>query len=477
MQEALAQPGVRVVGDTGGECDDCLLQSLSSDSAVFCIRLEHEQKVYGVLSCAVSSHFMRDEEEKSLFQEIGEDISFALNNFEMEEKQRQAEDENKELEARLRQSQKIESIGMLAGGIAHDFNNILTVVIGFSQLALEKIDKGSDLEDDLREITRAGMRAKDLISQIMTFARQTDDKISPIRMDVIVKEVVHFIRSSIPSTIEIKSNIFSKASVMGNPSQIHQIFMNLFTNAAYAMKDHGGVLGVGLEDCRLDHEAVLMYPGMKPGDYIKVMVSDTGEGIPPGIIDTIFEPYFTTKEPGEGTGLGLAVVHGIVSSYGGSISVSSQSGKGTVFTFYLPVTTKEGTQDLLESTEPTKGTERILVVDDESPIAKLNEKMLENLGYTVVSRTDSPEALELLESGPYDFDLVVTDMTMPKLTGVDLAEVMMDIRPELPFILCTGYSRKLQLNPEMPSNIRGVLNKPIQKAELADAIRKILNGS
>jgi polar amino acid transport system substrate-binding protein len=388
---------------------------------------------------------------------------------------KQAEKEREKLQGQLAQAQKMEAIGTLAGGIAHDFNNILSAILGFAQIAKDGAGKGSDLEDDLNEIYKAGIRAKDLVAQILTFARQSDEEISPLRVDIILKEVTKFIRSSIPTSIEIKSTINSKALIMGNQTQMHQIFMNLFTNASHAMEANEGLLEVSLEDTQVDNGMILKYPDLKFGNYIKITVSDTGTGIPKDIMDSIFEPYFTTKYEGEGTGMGLAMVHGIVESYGGKIFVSSELGKGTVFTIYLPVTEKKETYESSESENLLKGTERILLIDDELPIVKLSQRVLESLGYQVTTQTNSIEALELFESKPEHFDLVITDMTMPGLTGDKLAKTMLEIRPELPIILCSGYSKKLSVNPILVSHIKAVLNKPITKINLAQTVREVLD--
>jgi PAS domain S-box-containing protein len=390
-------------------------------------------------------------------------------------KQKQAEEEKQNLESRLNQAQKMESIGNLAGGIAHDFNNILTSILGFSNLALSTVDKGSELEDDLNEIHTAGLRAKDLVKQILTIARQSDEEIAPLKVDSIVKEVIKFIRSSIPTTIEIQSNINSKTPIMGNQAQIHQIFMNLITNAAHAMESNGGILGINLEDYCFDDRAVLQYPNLKPGNYNKITVSDTGIGIPQDIIGSIFEPYFTTKDQGDGTGLGLATVHGIVESYGGTITVSSRQGKGTLFTIFLPVTEKKQIQHSTESEDLPRGTESILLIDDELSIVKLNQKILEALGYQVTPQTNSMDALERLKTRANDYDLIITDMTMPKLTGLKLAEAMMDIHPELPIILFTGYSKQISAQDATANNIKVILKKPVSKIDLAEIVRKVLD--
>ena len=381
--------------------------------------------------------------------------------------------ENRKLEHRIQQAQKMEAIGNLAGGIAHDFNNILSSIIGFTELALDEASKGTLLEDSLQEVYSAGKRAKELVKQILAFARQLDEKMSPIQPRVIVKEVLNFIRSTIPTTIEIQENIKSESLIFGNSTQVHQVLMNLCTNAAYAMEDSGGTLNLSLKDVFVDKEKLSI--GMKPGDYVEIKVADTGTGIPPDIIDSIFEPYFTTKTPGEGTGIGLALVQGVVESYGGKITVDSQMGKGTTFAIYLPINKKRTDQEAYEPEELPTGTERILFVDDEAPIAKMGGQILERLGYSVTTRTSSIEAVKLFRAKPNDFDLIVTDMTMPNMTGDKLAVEVMKIRSDIPVILCTGYSKKLSDESAAEIGIKAFAYKPVIKADLAKIVRKVLN--
>ena len=383
--------------------------------------------------------------------------------------------EQKQLENRFRQAQKMESIGNLAGGIAHDFNNILTSVIGFTELSLDEVEKGTHIEDNLQEIYTAGKRAKDLVKQILAFARQSGEELKPIQVDTIATEVLKFIRSSIPTTIEIKQNIESDSLIMGNATQVHQILMNLFTNAAHAMEDKGGILEFSLKDVVMDRGVNRENLDLKPGNYIEIKVSDTGSGIAPEIIGSIFDPYFTTKGPGEGTGMGLATVHGIIESYGGKILVDSKPEQGTVFTIYLPVTRKRQEHRPYQPEMLPAGKERILFVDDEAPIAKMGGKALERLGYTVSIRTSSIEALELFRTKPNEFDLVITDMTMPNMTGDRLAIELMKIRPDIPVILCTGYSKRISEESASEMGIKAFLYKPIVKAYLAKTVRKVLD--
>ena len=381
--------------------------------------------------------------------------------------------ENLKIEAQLRQSQKLEAIGTLAGGIAHDFNNILSAVLGFTELALGQTEKDTSLSNDLKEVYAAGNRAKQLISQILTFARQSQEERKPIQVYLIVKEVLKFIRSSIPTTIEIKQNIKSRSFILGNDTQLHQIMMNLCTNAAHAMSEGGGTLEVTLEDVTID--GALAKGKLKFGKYVEIKVRDTGTGIEPYDIDKIFEPYFTTKSQGEGTGIGLAVVHGIVETYGGKIFAESTAGKGTLFSIYLPIWEKNKNELPSNPKELPIGQERILFVDDEHAITRLTSRILGQLGYSVATKTSSVEALELFRSEPNYFDLIISDLTMPHMTGDELAKRLIQIRPDIPIILCTGYSKTLSEEKASEIGIQAFAQKPIIKEHLAMLVRDVLD--
>ncbi|MFZ7126306.1 MAG: PAS domain S-box protein [Desulfobacterales bacterium] len=380
-----------------------------------------------------------------------------------------------ERERQLRQAQKMEAIGTLAGGIAHDFNNILSAIIGYTDLSLLEAPQDTQLEDFLKEVQTAGIRGKDLVNQILTFARQADEKPKPIKVGIIAKEVLKFIRSSIPSSIEVRQRIESEALVLADPTQIHQVFMNLCTNAAHAMEKEGGVLEIAVSDVEVEQTIVKPHAKVSPGRYLRITVSDTGTGIPEEHLNYIFEPYFSTKRPGEGTGLGLAVVHGIVQNCGGQISVESQWGSGTVFTIYLPLTPKLVREEAEYAEVLPMGTERILFVDDELPITRMVTQMLERLGYQVATRTGSVEALELFKAKPDDFDLVITDMTMPNMSGEALARELLRRRPGLPVVLCTGYSNRMTEARAAELGISALVMKPITQKDLALIVRKVLD--
>ena len=383
--------------------------------------------------------------------------------------------EQKMLQAQLQQAQKMEAIGTLAGGIAHDFNNILYSMIGYTELALDDTEKGTQLHDNLQELLVAAHRAGDLVKQILTFSRKADRKLKPLKIQLVVREALKLIRSSLPSTIEINQNISNTCGlVMADATQIHQVAMNLLTNAYHAMEHEGGKLGVTLKEVDLDVDD-LKDPAMLAGSYVCLTVEDTGAGIDEYVMDRIFEPYFSTKEKDKGTGLGLAMVHGIVKSYGGNIRVYSEPGKGTAFHVYLPVIQTQAETKETRIISPVEGgKERILIVDDEEQIVRMTQQMLKRLGYHVTARTSSIEALEAFRSAPDKFDLVITDMTMPNMTGVRLTQKLIEIRSDIPVIICTGFSEKISEHKASTMGIRGYVMKPVVRSELAKKIREVL---
>jgi PAS domain S-box-containing protein len=382
--------------------------------------------------------------------------------------------EGKKIREQLIRAQKMESIGTLAGGIAHDFNNILASMIGYTELSLDDAIKGTQLHNNLQEVMVACSRARELVHQILTFSRQTDHVMEAVVVKQVVREVLKLMRSVLPTTIEIRSNINCSAQVLGDPSHIHQILMNLCTNAAHAMEEHGGTLSVSLDEVLFDKEYISVYPEASEGLHVKISVQDTGSGITPEVLDSIFDPYFTTKEGEKGTGLGLAVVHGIIKSYRGQITVDSQTGKGTTFDVYLPVFEGHSVKESHQAINLPRGRERILFVDDDESVANAGKLRLERLGYHVEVRYDSIEALHLFRYDPYWFDLVITDMTMPKMTGDQLAEKLMEIRPTIPVIVCTGFSNSISEEKAVRMGIRALLYKPIELSEIAFKIRDVL---
>ena len=386
------------------------------------------------------------------------------------------EAERYKLEEQLRQSQKMEAIGTLAGGIAHDFNNILWGMIGFTEMSLIEAPKGSELEDNLNQVLSAGHRAKELVRQILAFSRMSEKERRPVDIRPIVNEALKLLRASIPSTIEIDRKIERRqTTILADPTQIHQVVLNLCTNAVHAMEDEGGVLQVTMEPVVIESSQVLSTGEITEGHYVRLSVSDTGTGMDSATLERLFNPYFTTKSKGTGTGLGLAVVHGIVQSHGGFIDVSSEPGKGSVFDVYFPRVDKEIALSKKDAIPLSKGNERILFVDDEEGLGNLGTRMLGHLGYEVITKTSSMEALDLFRTRHDRFDLVITDLTMPFMTGDKLSEELMKIRPDIPIILCTGYGERLSEDKIRKLGIKALLIKPIELEELSGTVRRALD--
>jgi len=390
--------------------------------------------------------------------------------------QKRTEEERKKLKLQLQQAQKMESIGTLAGGIAHDFNNILSPIMMHSEMAMMELPPDSPTQHNLEEICKSAERAADLVTQVLTFSRKGEGKRMAIKIIPILKDVLKMLRSSIPTTIDIQHNLTAESdAVFAEPTQIHQIILNLATNATHAMRETGGILKVSLVQEDLDRETAEQYSGLNPGSYLKLSMKDNGSGMDDEMIQKIFEPYFTTKELGEGTGMGLAIVHGIVKSYDGDITVESELEKGTTFNVYLPRIEKDASSVEKPLAELSRGTERILFVDDEKIFVDIIQPMLEKLGYEVTARTNSLEALEAFRNNPEGFDLVITDMAMPNMTGKDLATEMMTIRPDIPIILCTGFSDQIDEYKAKEMGINVFLMKPIMIRQIANTIRELLD--
>jgi PAS domain S-box-containing protein len=385
--------------------------------------------------------------------------------------------ERKRLVAQLEQSQKMKAIGTLAGGIAHDFNNILGIIVGNTELAMFDIPEWSPARESLKEVREASLRARDLVTQILLFARQKEHAVSHIRVEPIAVESLRMLRASIPSTVEIRQEIQADLpAVLADSAQIQQIVMNLCTNAGQVMEADGGVLTFELDLADLSSPLATQTGRLPEGRYVRIRVRDTGPGIPSDHLERIFEPFFTTKGVGEGTGLGLAVVHGIVQDRQGGILVESEQGKGTAFTVFLPVSDERPTEEPPEQEhELPSGVERILFVDDEPMIMKLGQGMLERQGYLVETRASGTDALECFRQDPMRFDLIVTDTTMPGLRGDKLAEEMMKIRPGMPVILSSGFSRQISEEKAKELGVRAFLMKPFTAQELANTVRNVLN--
>jgi len=369
----------------------------------------------------------------------------------------------------------MEAIGTLAGGIAHEFNNILSAILGYTELSLYDVPPENHLWHNLQEVLSAGKRGRDLVQQILKFSRYTEQARQPVELHLLIQEALLLLRPSLPSTIEITQALDAAVGpVLADPTQIHQVLMNLCANAEYAMRGTGGILEVRLEAVAIDAAFAAVHPELRPGPHVRLTVQDTGHGMAPEIMERIFEPFFTTKGVGEGTGMGLAVVHGIVTSHEGAITVASTLGQGTTFAIYLPKI-QEASADISGPDGPIpRGEERILFVDDEAVLAHMGQELLGHLGYRVVVHTSSLEALEDFRAAPQFFDVVITDQTMPHVTGEALAIELRRIRPDVPIILCTGFSHSMTAERAQELGIAAFLMKPLVTRDLALTIRQVL---
>ncbi len=464
------------------ECRDSGLRSFAA------LPLRSGSEVIGVLG--IASLAPRDFEKHGAFLEaLATELSIGLKKSLLYEQGRQhanelkaslsrieeSETERLALERHLRLSQKMEAIGTLASGIAHDFNNILGAVVGYTELALLHASNEAKVRQYLDLVLTAGERAKDLVQQILSFGQQGEEERKPIQIEQILKEVLKFLRASLPATIEIRRSIGCDiGNILADPVQIHQVLMNLCTNAHHAMVEGGGVLEISLAPESLGEDCAAIHPDLKPGPYVRLSVKDTGHGMDGETLARIFDPYFTTKQKGVGTGLGLAVVHGIVQKHGGAITVRSALGEGSTFNLYFPVIQKEAISECRAPADLPTGKERILFVDDDQVLVEIGRLMLESLGYLVETRSSSMDALSLFRSNPHAFDLVVTDLTMPNLTGDKLAIELMRIRKDIPIVLCTGYSETMMEHRVRTIGIKTIVLKPILMASLATAVRAAL---
>ena len=372
-------------------------------------------------------------------------------------------------------TQKLEAIGTLSAGIAHDFNNIMAVILGNVQLAMDDVSADSRTRNNLDEIYNSCLRGRDMVKQILTFSREGDQEFRPLSLSPVVKESIKFLRSTIPSTIEIRADIHDTDFVNADLTQIGQIIMNLGANAAYAMSAEPGILHISLKNRTIDHYHKDRHRVPDEGEYVKLKVGDTGCGMSPGVMSRIFNPYFTTKKEGDGTGMGLAVVHGIVENHGGVVWVESEPGKGSTFHVLFPAVEADGFEDKIDHSQPLlKGAERILVVDDERALLEVEIGMLERLGYKVTGATSPMEALKTFRKQPDEFDLIYTDMTMPGMTGLALAKKLMEIRPHVPVILYSGHMVPANDNEIVKSGIKAFLTKPVTLEDLAATVKEVL---
>ena len=405
------------------------------------------------------------------FNEVPYSVSFCKDISERKE----AEKQRNKMEAQMRETQKMESLGILAGGIAHDFNNILAAVLGYAELAQLECPVDSNIKNYVCEISKAGRRAKELVQQILLFSRQGGSERGPMNVSGVVDDALKLIKAILPANIEIIRNISPNlAPIFANETQIHQIVMNLCTNAYHAMKSRGGVLDVSLTAVNLLDQDVQSHPDLNPGSYLRLSIGDNGCGIPPDMMNRIFDPYFTTKPTGEGTGLGLSTVHGIVKDHGGYIKVYSEVGAGTIFHVFFPVAGTAAETAAKQVEQLPTGNECILLVDDEKALIDLGRDMLQRLGYRVETRASSIDAIEAFRSNPTKYDLVISDIAMPKMSGDDMARQMKVIRPDIPIILCSGFSDRIHAQTMEAIGISAVLMKPVIYADLAHIARQVL---
>jgi PAS domain S-box-containing protein len=384
--------------------------------------------------------------------------------------------ESKNLESRLYQAQKMESIGTLAGGIAHDFNNILGIILGNAELTKITLSEGGPIEEFIDEIKIACLRAKKMVEQILVFSRKSDQEFTPISINSVVKESINLIRATIPSTVSISVHIpETEDTIIGDSTQISQVMLNLCSNAAHAMRETGGTLDITVIRFNTKDREKIEYYDLPNGEYTELIVTDTGHGILPGIIERIFDPYFTTKGVGEGSGMGLAVVHGIVTAHNGKIRVESTTGKGTSIRIVFPVVNEQPEKEKESSGTLFGGRERILIIDDEKSIVTLLTYLFERLGYTVISKIDPVDAYRFFESDPQGFDLMITDMTMPKMTGFELTRKVKALRPDMPVILCTGYSDLIDEQRALEAGIAKYIMKPLALYNVAETVRRVLD--
>ncbi|MBU2538679.1 MAG: GAF domain-containing protein [Proteobacteria bacterium] len=440
------------------------------------IPLIQDGKPIGALNIYAAEKHAFGQAEVDLLQELAVDVAYGIAVLRERVLMKKSVEEKVQLEQQVRQGQKMEAIGTLAGGIAHDFNNILAAILGFTDLAKYKLPENSDLRHDLDNVLQAGLRAKELVKQILAFSRQAEQERRPIEVYLIVKEAIKLLRASIPKNIDFQLDIDEKSgAVLVDPTQIHQVVMNLCTNSYHAMRDDdSGVLRVGLRVIELGEKEAFAL--LQPGKYLELTVSDTGCGMTPEIIERIFDPYFTTKARGEGTGMGLAVVHGIVQQCGGDIRVESTFGQGTTLRVYLPQTESKGLDiEKIISQQLPGGKERVLVVDDEPMVLAMHKNMLVRLGYQVTAMLSSTEALAEFSSRPREFDLVLTDMAMPGMQGDVLAQKIRQIRADIPILMCTGFSEKLSPERAEAIGIGKIIMKPLLFRELATSIREFLD--
>ncbi|HNY65836.1 MAG TPA: response regulator [Deltaproteobacteria bacterium] len=481
------RPGIPFIVVTGSRNEEVAVECMKAGAADYLIK-ENLRRLGPAVIAALEKYRLK--REKELAEEAVRRSRDELEKLvrertrELEERNRKlareiaehrrTEEEKQRIEAQLIQSQKIEALGKFAGGIAHDLNNILYPIIINTEMLLEETDPGTSAHEALGQTLKAAHRQKDLVKKILSFSRQSEQRLKKLKLAPFLEETLTFVRSSLPTTIEMRQRISApEDAVMGDPSQLQQVIVNLCRNAADALESQKGVIEVVLGTVCLNEDPAR--PGMKPGTYLELKVRDNGKGIPPEIMDRIFEPYFTTKGVGKGVGMGLSVVHGILKSHGGVVTVESSPGKGAQFTVYLPVAEGAEGREAADAC-PAQGRKKILLVDDEEIILSSMKRALERSSFSVAAARDGSEALALFEQEPDGFDLVITDLTMPGMNGLAVARKLMEIRPDLPVILCTGFSDIIDEEEAKAQSIRELILKPAGTAEIKEAVSRALGG-
>jgi signal transduction histidine kinase/ActR/RegA family two-component response regulator len=447
--------------------------------SILCVPMKSKRKLIGVLEVMnKKDNNGFTEDDVLLLSVFSHHAAIAIENAMLFTSMQNRLEKEKLIEQKVAESERLQSIGTLAGGIAHDFNNILGAIMGYTELARMDCDGLSKQHANLTKVLEASIRARDLIQQILAFSRQSEIESCPVQVKMVVKEALKLLRASLPKSITMQEDISCSSVIMGDSTQIHQVVMNLCTNAGQAMKDkQNGVLSVSLEDVPPGSLPGKTGPPMPPGAYVRLRVADTGEGMLPHVVERIFEPFFTTKQKGQGTGMGLSVVHGIVKSHGGDIQVHTIPGQGTIFEVYFPVIrqnrTSGKTRKVLEKVP--RGTEHILLVDDDIMLLDVAKRSLNTLGYHVTIETGSREAIKKFNFHPEEYDLVITDMTMPEMNGDEMAQKMKAVRPDIPFVICTGYSSDMSVEIAHKKGFSAFLMKPVQLRELAQVVRAVLD--